>query len=245
MERQIAELQLQLKQHQDVIQHLRSAPEHDALEIIRRLRSTPNLESVISSIKNSMTRERPSDIEAARATLPFTQSALEFELGVLHGNAYPALAEIDTSAINVSSIFEQQPTGRVLPYAATNALLESYETLAVKTFDASSANGLVCGPPSPLRGTSGRSHSPLLGPLQDRVFCDPRLRQVRFRYWTRVPLSDEFAASLLSVYFENEHAIIGTFDMSVFLDDLVDGRFEFCSSFLVSSLLYLASVGSD
>ncbi|KAI9163565.1 nitrate assimilation regulatory protein nira [Paramyrothecium foliicola] len=240
-ERHLAGLQLQLKQHEDIIQHLRSAPEHDALAIIRRLKSTPDLEAVLSSVRNSMPRKRPSDIEAARATLPFTQSGLEFELAVLHGNAYPALADIDTSAINVSSIFERR-TSSVLPYAATNALLENYETLAVKSVDANSVKGLIRGPPSPLRGTSSRSSSPLSGPYKDRVFCDPRLRQVRFKYWTRVPLSDEFAASLLSVYFENEHAIIGTFDMPLFLDDLVDGRFEFCSSFLVSSLLCLASL---
>ncbi|KAH7191734.1 uncharacterized protein B0J16DRAFT_393706 [Fusarium flagelliforme] len=241
LERQLADVQLQLEQHQDIVQHLRSAPEHDALATIRRLKSTPHLEAVLSSIRNSMTRKRPSDIEAARATLPFTQSGLEFELAVLHGNAYPALADIDTSVIDVNSIFDRRPTS-VLPYPATNALLENYETLSVNPVDASSAKGLICGPPSPLRGTSSRGNSPLSGPFKDRIFCDPRLRQVRFKYWTRVPVSDEFAASLLSVYFENEHGITGAFDKAIFLDDLVDGRLEFCSSFLVSSLLCLASL---
>jgi len=191
-----------------------------------------------------MTRKRPSDIEAARATLPFTQSGLEFELAVLHGNAYPALADIDTSAIDVNSIFDRRPTS-VLPYAATNALLENYETLSVNPLDARPVKGLISGPPSPLRGTNSRGDSPLSGPFQNRVFCDPRLGQVCFKYWTRVPVSDEFAASLLSVYFENEYPIIGAFDMAIFIDDLIDGRLEFCSSFLVSSLLCLASVGRD
>lgn len=52
MERQLAQLQIQLKQHEDIIQHLRSAPEHDALLMIRRLKSTPNLEAVLSSTRN-------------------------------------------------------------------------------------------------------------------------------------------------------------------------------------------------
>ncbi|KAF4429580.1 Conidial development fluffy [Fusarium acutatum] len=58
---------------------------------------------------------------------------------------------------------------------------------------------------------------------------------------TLLPVSDEYASSILSVHFENEHAMVGTFDIDAFLDDLVDCGGEFCSSFLVSSLLCLAA----
>lgn len=156
MERQLAQLQGQLKQYEDVMQHLQSASEHDALETIRQIRSTPNLESVLSFIKSSIVPKCLSDIEAAYTRLPFTQSGLEFELGVLHRNAYPALADIDPSTINASSRFRQR-TSRGLPYTATNTLLDNYNI--------SPAKGFIRGPPSPLCGTSSRSKSPLLDPL--------------------------------------------------------------------------------
>ncbi|KAF4456621.1 Conidial development protein fluffy [Fusarium austroafricanum] len=240
LENQITQLQDRLKQHEDVIQHLRSAPEQDAITIVRRLKSTPDLETVLSSIRSSITPQRPSDIKTARATLPFTQSSLEFELAVLHGNAYPAMLDIDTSTIDVNNIFKRRAND-VLPYESTNALLRSYDTLDVKLSSNIPTKGLISGLPSPLRGITSRRNSPVPGPLPERVYCDRRLGHVPFNHWTRVPISDEYASSLLSVYFENEHAIIGTFDIDPFLDDLVDCSGQFCSSFLVSSLLCLAS----
>ncbi|KAF5582748.1 transcription activator acu-15 [Fusarium pseudocircinatum] len=240
LEHQIDQLHDRLKQHMDIIQHLRSAPEHDALTTIQRLKSTPDLETVLSSIRSSMPPQRLLDIETARATLPLNQSSLEFELGVLHRNAYPALSDIDTSAIDISRIFERR-TNDMLPYVSTNALLRSFDKLDAKPPNNDLTKDLTNDPPSHLWGITNCKNSPTSGPLQERVYCDRRLAYVRFSHWTRVSMSDEYASSILSVYFENEHAIIGTFDIDAFLDDLVDGGEEFCSSFLVSSLLCLAA----
>ncbi|KXJ85261.1 hypothetical protein Micbo1qcDRAFT_56386 [Microdochium bolleyi] len=55
-----------------------------------------------------------------------------------------------------------------------------------------------------------------------------------------VPVTNEFAASLLSVYLENEHPIVGTFDTETFLDSLVTHQLDFCSSLLVSCVLTTA-----
>lgn len=161
---------------------------------------------------------------------------------MLHGNVYPALSKIDTSAIDIDSVFRKR-TSCVLPHISTNALIESYKTFPIEP-TRNLTESLICGPPSPLRGTNSCHESPVSGPLPGRVYCDARLRDVCFQYWTRVPVSDEYAASLLSVYLENEHAIVGTFDVQTFLDGLVEGRGDFCSSFLVSSILCLASVSN-
>ncbi|KAI9151383.1 hypothetical protein HJFPF1_08585 [Paramyrothecium foliicola] len=242
MDRQISQLRERLEQHHDLIQHLRSAPEDEAIATIRRLRATPDLEAVLSSAGPSITLKRPSESEAARATLPLTQSRLEFELTVLHGKAYLALLPIDTTAAGgASNLFRCRHTPSPL-YVSTSALVATYETLAIRPSAEPTVQSPLSRPPSALRGSNTISVPSILGPVQDRVYCDARLRHVQFGYWTSVPVSDEFAASVLSVYLENEHAIVGTFDTDMFLDDLSGYRLEFCSSFLVSALLCLASL---
>ncbi|KXL45058.1 MAG: hypothetical protein FE78DRAFT_148967, partial [Acidomyces sp. 'richmondensis'] len=60
------------------------------------------------------------------------------------------------------------------------------------------------------------------------------------KYWTVVPISNEFAASIISQYLEVDHPTLGFFDADLFIHDLVYRRLEFCSPLLVSSLLYWA-----
>ncbi|KAJ6440206.1 beta-calactosidase [Purpureocillium lavendulum] len=59
------------------------------------------------------------------------------------------------------------------------------------------------------------------------------------RFWTTVAVSDEFAASVLSTYFELNHPVLGLFDADLFLDDFINLRQDFCSAFLVNALLAL------
>lgn len=61
-------------------------------------------------------------------------------------------------------------------------------------------------------------------------------------YWTRVPISDDFAARVLSSYLVRDHPIIGLFDADLFLDDLVGKCLDFCSPLLVSALMFHACV---
>jgi hypothetical protein len=105
-----------------------------------------------------------------------------------------------------------------------------------------SCGELITNPPSPLRGVPNTRTSPVSGPARDRFYCDSRLKDIDFGYWTTVPVSDDFAASLISLFLENEYGIVAIFDVETFLTDIVARRFDFCSSFLVNSLLCLASV---
>ena len=67
----LARVRDELKQHVDIVEHLRSVPEDEALAIIRRLRSrsTSRVSEVHSSIRNTMASKRPSDIRTARSLL--------------------------------------------------------------------------------------------------------------------------------------------------------------------------------
>jgi len=74
---------------------------------------------------------------------------------------------------------------------------------------------------------------------------DDRLRKVKIRYWTTVPISNGLAAELLSAFLKVEMPVYGFFDPELFIHDLVVQDTRFCSSLLVNSVLFWASVGSD
>lgn len=63
-------------------------------------------------------------------------------------------------------------------------------------------------------------------------------------YWTRVPISDELAARVISSYLSREHPILGLFDADLFVTDLVERRLRFCTPFLLCTLMCYACVSS-
>ncbi|KAG7146645.1 hypothetical protein HYQ46_004546 [Verticillium longisporum] len=72
------------------------------------------------------------------------------------------------------------------------------------------------------------------------LHCDPRLTDLDVTYWTNVPMSNIFAAAMLTAYIQWYHPFSAMFDENLFLDDLVHHRHQFCSSFLVAAVLLTA-----
>jgi hypothetical protein len=72
---------------------------------------------------------------------------------------------------------------------------------------------------------------------------DSRLWEVKIRYWTTVPVAEHLAAELFSAFLEVELPVYGFFDPELFSRDLVMQDTRFCSSLLVNSVLFWASVG--
>jgi hypothetical protein len=60
-----------------------------------------------------------------------------------------------------------------------------------------------------------------------------------------VPVTNQAAARVLSLYLVTDHYILGFFDVDLFLDDLVSGNERFCSPLLVNALLSWACVGTS
>ena len=73
-------------------------------------------------------------------------------------------------------------------------------------------------------------------------YVDPRLAKLNPSFWTAVPIQSAHAATLISHYLEIDHPLLGFFDADLFVRDLVDQRIEFCSSLLVSAVLFWACV---
>lgn len=205
-------------------------PEPDAVDILRQLRMTRNASNAISSFKGAAHAAiRPSDLTTARAILPATASSIEFELGMLHHFVFPVLSPLDLESIEKSHLPQAK---RQASPSCPNTANES------NTIDPS----LTIGPPSPIQGIPSVRNSAISGPLEDRRYCDARLNQLKIDYWTKIPIGDEFAASVLSYHFETYHAIFGCVDVDLFLSDLVNHKLDYCSPFLLSAIMSFACV---
>ncbi|KAL7941836.1 N-terminal fungal transcription regulatory domain-containing protein [Trichoderma barbatum] len=70
--------------------------------------------------------------------------------------------------------------------------------------------------------------------------CDSRLHQLNISYWTNAPISNEVAARAISMYLETDHPLLGYFDPSSFVSDLINLKHDYCSPMLVNALMYWA-----
>lgn len=100
---------------------------------------------------------------------------------------------------------------------------------------------------------SRTSSDPLLNPFLARVslearpakqpdYCDCRLQQLDIGFWTSILIPNDLAARVISLYLETDHPLLGTFEPDLFVSDLVNCRFDFCSRFLVNAVLYWGCV---
>ncbi|KAK2040168.1 hypothetical protein LZ31DRAFT_558122 [Colletotrichum somersetense] len=222
---QISQLQQEVDDSKALIERLRILPESEALEALRALRkSTPHpLEPAALSpvLGCGLARRRPSNLLASRGLLPPSQSDMESELQISHPFAYPVLESLDPDSINVygwfSSVQDLRGSGR-------------HET-----------SGINLQFPSPSRQetATGRAYStPSAFPDRDRLAA--QLRNLTMSYWSRTPIDDEFTSNVLSHFFTAHYPIFACFDAQQFLDDLVERRLDYCSPFLVTSVLTLA-----
>ncbi|KAH7265496.1 uncharacterized protein BKA55DRAFT_685962 [Fusarium redolens] len=95
-------------------------------------------------------------------------------------------------------------------------------------------------PPTPL--ASPPIHTVLLNEARAKEYCDPRLNDLSVSYLTRVPISNQSAATLISTFLETYNFTAGFIDGNLFVTDLVQHNSTFYSAFLVSSILFLVRV---
>ncbi|KAK2764234.1 Nitrogen assimilation transcription factor nit-4-like protein 1 [Colletotrichum kahawae] len=86
---------------------------------------------------------------------------------------------------------------------------------------------------------NGHSDADQAQPASPKL-CDPRLRRLKISFWTDVPITDDYAKQVISLYMVTDHPLLGIFDPSLFISDLVDQKHTHCSPLLVNALLYWA-----
>lgn len=197
------------------------------MALLNRLRSASDLSSFISAIQGNVhASQQPSIVKASRGIAAPVVSEIEFELMLLHQSAYPKLAEVDLSSVRTL----------LLPYSTHTS--------------PSGSSGMLIDSPEPkckapaFDDFETRETPPVEGPSPPKRLCDHRLHQLQISYWSRVSITNEYAAVVISFYLETDHPFIGLFDADLFIRDLTGRRMRYCSAFLVSSLLFLACVST-
>lgn len=82
-------------------------------------------------------------------------------------------------------------------------------------------------------------------PSNHPKYCDVRLEKLNIEFWTSLSLTNEDAASAISLYLETHHPIWCFFDASQFIGDLINCNTDLestCSPLMVSALLSFALV---
>lgn len=90
-----------------------------------------------------------------------------------------------------------------------------------------------------------QSSSPYKRPYFTAEFVDARLGVVKPSQWTSVSASDDSMRQLLELYFLYEYQFFSCFQKDLFLDDMISGCEQFCSSLLVNAVLAIACVGDQ
>lgn len=160
-----------------------------------------------------------------------------------YGTAYPRIPFIDAASleavIQTGGDYQKALTQVGMMRKHSRLVSQPCETVSPGSASPVAENALA---PSRPDETDALRLPRIFGPLPLPFFPKPSLRLLKIGYWTKVQISDDLAANLISFYLETEHSILGVFDADLFLDDLVNCRLEFCSAFLVSAILLLACV---
>ena len=216
----------QISRYEQLLNHLRQLPEDESIEFLRRIRATQDPAKILESLQGAAhSMYRPSDLSTTRQTGPPVSNGAEFELMVQHPAAYFKIMPVQVSFLER---LVQIPT--TLPHSPRYGAKQSTNT--------TKGENLACSSTS----TLPRLAQTRPAALPRGKYCDIRLQQLQMDRWTRVPVENEFAAAVLSNYLENDHLVSGFFDADALLDDLANRRTQFCSSFILSSLMFLACV---
>ncbi|KAL3300258.1 nitrate assimilation regulatory protein nirA [Colletotrichum asianum] len=200
----------------DVLESLKTMPYDEALEWLRKLRQgTGNMPSPTAP---------PSAVELLRGVLPPTPNILESELSMRHHVAYPALPPISFTPALGNLL---RPLAVHQPHRQEISPPRQYPPIADSESSVSGEEMFT-----PASAPTEFSDEYISEPL-----FDERLGRVDISLWTAVSIPNDLAVCVLSHYFEVDHPVFPLFDQDLFVNDLVENRKHFCSSFLINSLL--------
>ncbi|KAI0168839.1 hypothetical protein GGR52DRAFT_493079 [Hypoxylon sp. FL1284] len=141
------------------------------------------------------------------------RSQLELELMANNPAAYPPLSPIDASEL-----------------ASSNLLRPVRSSAAGDKADLS----------SPIKSiTTDRQFILPINAREKIGYYDASLHALRVEFWTDIPVTNDFAAQVISLYIATDHPVLGLFHPDLLVADLVSCRNKFCSRFLFHALMYL------
>ncbi|OTB08659.1 hypothetical protein M426DRAFT_159274 [Hypoxylon sp. CI-4A] len=202
----------------ELLDLLKSVPGDQALKLLWSLRDTSDIASVLSGFKDA-------GVESSSARLE-----LESQLSMKYPNVYPALEQIAPSVLAASNLLQSDYNN----LSGGEDVLRDMRPAQVSRSDTDRSATTPVDAGSAV-GHSGSRRSV----AQATDYIDKRLQSLDIGFWTDVSVPNDFAARVVSLYLMTDHPLLGLFDPDHFVADLVGQRYDFCSRFLVSSLMYL------
>ncbi|RNJ59919.1 hypothetical protein D7B24_000636 [Verticillium nonalfalfae] len=218
----------------EVLQLLKAAPEPEALDILRMLRANRDPSAVLAVLKDSTSSNlTPSEPGADNSYINLSRSRFEHELMRNYPTAYPAIRPLPLPRPEMS---DASPA----PYFRRTRSMDQRTILGIHLsgygFPSDHMTGssyLADTEDNPFLTEPGGGTAPTSVPI-----CDERLHRLDMSFWTDIPLSNEFATNVISLYLRTDHPLLGMFDPDLFVSDLVGHRDVYCSRFLVHALMY-------
>jgi len=219
--------------------HLRNSSEDVAHDILKRLRSSADINSMLPEFNQNMPTSQLSEHTMTKAFLPPVYSRKELELMAQHPMAYPPLDPSHDAFLAIDPRLHLANGPQIVGDVPDLLVPES---AALEMFNAGSA----CTSNIPeFRSIISQATRSQIGPQLPDGFFDMHLQQLNVAFWTLIPITNQYAAAVISLYLSTDHPILGLFDAELFVSALVAGTLDFCSPFLVSSLLAFASVSRN
>ncbi|KAL0935485.1 uncharacterized protein CTRU02_210076 [Colletotrichum truncatum] len=185
------------KRQGDVLHLLRTAPEDQALDILRRLR---------------------------RGGSPQTLPRSSVPQDGIGGRHQTVVQNSPVESVATSSTLEPQST-------TDNDLSDSRSLPADTT--KSSLNYV--------KSATLDRQQPTSSSKERIVHGENRLERLDINYWTTVPIQSRVGMVIISSYLQEDHPLWGYLNLDLFIRDLIEKRFEFCSPFLVNAMLLRTS----
>jgi hypothetical protein len=231
----------------ELVDSMRFMPEDISKQIFQRLRTTAEPLRIIQSIQGEFLDNNASEQTTAFGGLPSGQTNPELELMARHPLTYPPVDQSEDALRFKLPGFrpymrpqDSSSSGLESPRTPDSVSLARLATALQPTDGSSSRKGK-----SAARTDSDSSDLALPNHGYEMMsYFDQRLHQLDISFWTTIEVSNDMVASAISLYLETDHALIGLMDANLFVRDLVGKSIEFCSPFLVNSLLGLALVGT-
>lgn len=236
----------------ELVNHLRYMPDDIALSLLRRLRVTSDVTTVLRAIQTDLMSSRGPGSMLPPAMLNHITSGMELELMARHPFAYPSFTPGRSSLFSESFVVqaarykvqldrrshEHRPGQSPLPEHSERASNQVPDALTRHGHNAVGAIG-----ERQLTEINPRAVAlPPSVPVNPDYYYDPSLAHLKIAFWTDVPVTDHWAAAAITMYLEMDHPVLGLFDPVWFVDRLVSHKIDYVTRLLVNSLLAYASV---
>ena len=245
LKRENENLTSSLEELGELVNHLKYMPEDVANGTLQKLRATSDPSRLLQSIKEDVPGFRLSDHTKLRSILPPMPPGAEFELMKRYPIAFPKIAPLEDNTFQRSPRVNPARIPQMDSWPDSKDLSKFLSTQASRQYVAESSAS-VCDNQMPVYNfQSSTKRAPnQTSPEPATRYWDRRLDHLNIAFWTTVPVTSQFAAGAISLYLETDQPIAGLFDAHVFVSNLVDCKLQFCSPFLVSSLLSFACVST-